>query len=255
MTYPPLHAANVLDPNWIPEYETQRDAIFTQLRELNTMMFILEKIEMFPFWLFAPNTHDYVFWRTTRAALIETTLMIASRTIVEGGGDSLTLRNFKRDIVMNTQDDQTKQQVIARLGIVDFDKRIRALEGTVRDIRNNFLAHLDKIQQMMPPHSRTIPNLTFSEMQSLIEAAFDLFNALSFDSYYVPWLHEYRDEVRNAQQTDVERLLDHVAKSSFLLNLPESDPEVWERRRLKLSPEEIELLNQYRRKFDLPEVA
>jgi hypothetical protein len=255
MTDNPLRAADVLNPDWLPEYEKQRNALFNQLRELNTMLFILEKIELFPFWLFTPNTRDYVFWRTIRFSLIETTIMIAVRAILETDKDSLTLKNYKAEIVRNTADEKAKQAVKDLLRSVNFDKRIAEIEAKIRSIRNNFLAHFDKIQNTLEPDNRTIADITYGEMKDLLTAAFDLFNILSFETYFVPWLMEYGDQVRNAQQTDIERLLDYVAKSSHILNLPERDPEVWQRRRLKLNAEEIKQINYYRTRAGLTEIT
>lgn len=245
-------AANLLNQHWLPEYMKQRDSLATQLRELNTAMFILEKIELFPFWLFTPNTHDYVFWRTIKFSLVQTAVIIASRVIVEGDSDALTLKGFKTGIVRNAVDQSAEQMIRDRLRTISFDKRIAAIEEKIRAIRNNFVAHLDKTQNTLELSQRTIADMTYAEMKELLDGGYELFNALSFEAYYVPWFAEYSDQIRNAQQTDVERLLDQVAKSSFLLNLPETQPEAWQRRRSKLSSEEIELLNHYRRKFGLP---
>lgn len=253
MTENPLSATNLLKSNWLPEYQKQRDAIFRQLGELKTMMFILEKIEMFPFWLFTPNTHDYVFWRTIKNSLVESILMIVSRVIVETGNNALTLGNFKHEMLENVVNPQAKQQIIEHTKLANFDKRIKETKEKVRLIRNNFLAHLDKAQQTTLSDDQ-IDDVTYGEIKEMVDASFDLFNSLSFDSYYVPWLHEYRDQIRNENQTDIDRLLDHVAQSSQLLNLPEREPEVWRRKRVKLSEEEIKLINYYRTRANLPEI-
>ncbi len=218
------------------------------------MMFILEKIEMFPFWLFTPNTRDYVFWRSIKISLIETTLMITSRSILDKRKDVLTLKNLRDATIMYAIDESARQVIEDRLGSVDFDTRVKAIEAKVISIRHNFLAHLNRIQNTLEPDRRTIETITFGEMKELMNAAFDLFNTLSFEVAYVFWWSDYRDEVRNANQTDIDRLLDSVAKNSALLNLPESNPVVWSRRCMTLTEKELEILNQYRKKFGLPQV-
>lgn len=250
-----LRADDVLNPGWLPEYEKQRKAIFTQLQELNTMMFILEKIAVFPFWLFTPDTHDWVFWRTIKFSLIETTIMMASRVIIATDKDSLTLKTYRAQIVQNTVNQDAKRAVKDHFKGVNFDRRIAEIEVKIRDIRNNFLAHLDKIQNTSEPDNRTIADITDKEMKVLLNAAFDLFNTLSFESYFVPWPMAYDDPIRNAHQTDIDRLLDHVAQSSHLLNLPERDPDIWQRRLLKLNEYEIEKINYYRVRAGLPEIT
>lgn len=250
-----LRAADAVNPEWLPEYKKQRTALFMQLRELNTRRFILEKVELFPFWLFTPNSRDYVFWHTIRLSLMDTVIMIASRVIVESGKDALTLKNYKAEILRNTIDQAAKKEVLDRLQSVNFDKRVQQLESKIRNIRNNYLAHLDRLQNTLEPKERTQVGITYDEMAELSNAAFELFYALSFETAYSPWVEEYGDHIRATHQTDIERLLDHVAQSSRLLHLPERDPEHWQKCRLKLNEVDIEQINYYRKQAGLPEVS
>ncbi|HKV56937.1 MAG TPA: hypothetical protein VJO32_01600, partial [Ktedonobacteraceae bacterium] len=55
-------------------------------------------------------------------------------------------------------------------------------------------------------------------------------------------------------RADVDWVLDSVAKSSDLLNMPEHDPLRWQHRRPGFSDEEIRMINVYRVKFGLLEV-
>lgn len=255
MTDQGVRATDVLKPEWFPEYEKQRNAIHIQLLNLNTMQFILEKIEMFPFWLFTPNINDYLFWRTTRITYIETTLMIASRIIVEADKDALTLKGYKSEIIRNAIDDRAKKTITDRLRAVDFDRRIDQIEEKLRRIRNNYLAHHNKLENTLSPDQRTTPDLTYAEMKTLLAAGWELFDALSFDASFSRGFMEYGSHISDREQTDIDRLLEHVATSSYLLNLPERNKEAWEIRRAKLIPEEIEHINRYRAKAGLTPVS
>jgi hypothetical protein len=54
--------------------------------------------------------------------------------------------------------------------------------------------------------------------------------------------------------SDIDALLDSVARNSPLLNMPEKYPDHWVVYRADLSHEEIEILNKYRLRFGLPKI-
>ena len=56
------------------------------------------------------------------------------------------------------------------------------------------------------------------------------------------------------RRSDVELLLDSLARDSFFLRFPEEDPVFWSLYRKNLTERQIETLNQYRAKFGLPGV-
>ena len=60
--------------------------------------------------------------------------------------------------------------------------------------------------------------------------------------------------LRHDEKTDIEEILDGIAKNSFFLNMPERYPERWKYRRPDLTGDRLKNFNHYRRKFDLPEV-
>ena len=85
-----------------------------------------------------------------------------------------------------------------------------------------------------------------------------MFDVLTLGIGYWPIPIEYDPKVTIASQvdkrTDIEMLLDLIAKESYFVNLPETNPLLWEARLSRLSSQEREQMNGYRRKFNLCEV-
>lgn len=245
-----LRVEDVIDPKWLEEYTTERDIIYRQLLEANTMFYILGKIELFPFDLFAAND-DRIFWRSIRNALIETIIMIIWRIIVDEAGDALTLKSFKNNVIRHAIDPQARMTIRERVREVNFSKSIKTQENRIRKIRTRYLAH----HLVLPndsPNENELPTLTFGELNTVIDAAWDMFDVLSFEKCHLRWYWGYFEEVRENQQTDIDKLLNQVAYASNVLHLPEREPEFWQIERSNLSSEQIGVLNQYRMKFGLP---
>ena len=55
------------------------------------------------------------------------------------------------------------------------------------------------------------------------------------------------------KSTDIEKLLDSVARDSGVLNVPENDPYTWSLRREEFKKADLEIINKYRVQFGLPE--
>ena len=79
----------VIDPLWIDEYERLRDEIWDQLIDYNCSLFLIERIETFPFGVLVPLPDNRAFWHLTKKALVERCIMIAWRITVDDHKDTL----------------------------------------------------------------------------------------------------------------------------------------------------------------------
>jgi hypothetical protein len=243
---------DVIDPSWLETYKRQQKVLWEQLINLNCYIFLIEKIEAFPFDVFLPLYDDRIFWRLAKNSMIETSLMIVWRIAVDTGGDSLTLNRFKNEIFQHLRDDQTKKDLGARIRNDGFEIKITGLKEKVNHARHNYLAHLNREAHITPDERRIAQNaVSLNELRSLRDALRDLFDVLGFEHLYVLWPWGYLDGQRQRQSTDIDRLLDGIAKESYLLNMPEYNPEVWEMKSLNLSQRELGIINDYRPKFGL----
>jgi hypothetical protein len=250
-----LSAEDAIADEWFEIYERQKDVLYKQLISLNTNLFILEKIESFPFHLFAPIYDDRVFWRITTNALVEASIMIIWRIVADKDSNKLTLRAFKNQVFQNLKD-RIKPTLGVALKQVNFEYRMAALERKVISVRHGYIAHLDSQSNLSPdPNELAAISLTLQDLKTILEIARNLFDVLCFNSYHSLWLWGYPESFREKQQTDIDQLLDYVARSSDLLNLPEKDPSFWKAQLQELSSNDLNTLNQYRRKFGLPDAS
>lgn len=250
-----VNAKDVIEVSWFPTYERQRDILWQQLINLNYNIFLIEKIETFPFDVFLPLYDNRIFWVFTKNALIEASLMGIWRIVVDADSSALTLRKFKNHIFQHMLDYSSKEQLKQALREVDFETRIVSLETKVRHARHNYLAHLNSDSHINPnPLVITQNAMNLSELKDILNVSRELFDVLCFSHRYELWLWGYLGKVRERNETDIDELLDAIARNNPKLNMPEKDPEVWEEMRSEMSEHEIIVLNTYRRKFGLSEI-
>ena len=151
-----------------------------------------------------------------------------------------------------------EQAVRARLGAVHFHVRTRAVRSKVRAVRDDLIAHLvvgtgESGCLAAPKH----PGVTLAELKALRDDIVSLFDALSFGCGYHTWVLQYSPQVTHPKDTDarsdVERVLDSVARDSAVFNLPEAEPEYWPIAKAALGAEAVQRLNAYRKRMGFPE--
>jgi hypothetical protein len=83
---------------------------------------------------------------------------------------------------------------------------------------------------------------------------------LSFNVDYLMLPIPYSDKVIHPKdadsRSDIERILDSIAKESGYLTMPEELgkwPGAWEKQKEMMSDEDISILNKYRKKSGLPD--
>ncbi|MBA3920547.1 MAG: hypothetical protein H0X31_02090 [Nostocaceae cyanobacterium] len=245
--------SDALEASWLDTYEKQRNVIWQQLIELNCNIFLIEKIEAFPFNLFLPIYDDRIFWHLTKNALIEKSIMIISRVATDEG--SLTIKHFRSEVLKHIRDDAVKDQLRATLKNIGFDTRMSKVENKVKHARNNYLAHLDPDLNINPdPQKIADFAISLNDIKDMLNIIVELFDALCFDTHHALWYWGYLDSRRDQQDTDIEKLLDSVAKESPLLNMPEQQSEFWEIQKENYLATELAMLNVFRRKFGLAEI-
>lgn len=251
-----IRAEEVIDENWLPTYIDERNIIYGELINLNMRIFLLEKIESFPFHLFVPLYDDRVFWHQVRNSMVESTIMGAWRIIVDTRDDAITLRHFKNHVFKHLRDENEKQLLASRIKEIDFDNKISALSTKIRNARHNFIGHLNREVQLKPEIQNPYEfSISLSEMRELLETVLKLFNVLCFENYHYIWLWAYSDTSRNRRETDIDRLLDLLAQNSPLIQSPENNPRYWGIKRQKLTESDVAILNEYRRRFGLTEIS
>jgi len=220
----------------------------SQLTPLNVNIFIMEKILSFPFDLLA-EAEPQVFFSMIINNFFEISLLSITRLIKDKSGDLFTLLQFKNWIRSNLREEY-RDEYQYLLKEVKFNNEIKHLLDKAKKIRNSQIAHLMNNQAL-----KDFPRIDFNELKILTSEVNKLFITISFgvDSLLLPL--EYSPRVKHPigsdNRTDIEKILDSVAKESLILNLPESDPIYWKSYRQGLSQDDTIVLNEYRMKFKL----
>jgi len=245
-----LKADVVLKKRSIDEYQKVINFFWDELTKLNTNIFIINKIFEFPFNLFC-SPGETVFFSSVVWNFYENSVLIITKLATDERGDLQTLLQFKNWVFK-----QVKSEYISdfrqKLREVKFDLGTKKVFNKARDLRDYVIAHFnkEKLEQ--------IPNLKLSELEKLRDKLNSLFDALSFNVEYEMLPLSYSENVIHPKgvdhRTDIEVILDLIAKNSELLNMPERFPEVWKYHKENYDEEAIKIINKYRKKFNLPEV-
>ncbi len=244
----------LLKKEWIEEYKTQIESLWLQAVQLNSNLYLLERIAVFPFNVFAHR--DHLCWSLIASALYESCLMVIRRIVTDKGSDFLTLRKFKNELMQNAKDEVAKAKIADRLREVRFDKRVAAIEEQVKDLCNGWLAHLKKeVVSRSHNQTRRMPIVLVDKLKIVRDAVNDLITVLSFDTGRAFIYEEYSENVTYPRGTDsrpdIERVLDLVALNSPVLSMPDNYPDSWQDERSVFTEKELEQFNAYRKKFGL----
>jgi hypothetical protein len=211
----------------------------------------LEKITAFRFDLFGDYSRN--FWELSEQALFESSIMVIWRVAVDSHSDGLTLQKLKKQILQNLKDDGLKREFRRLLKEIQFEEKIKNLKPAIQEIRHNYIAHFNLGKHVSPtPKQIEERTIRFSELKKFRNALNSLFDLLCFGHNAVLPFDYF--QLPGNRPTDIEKLLDGVARDSGILNVPEIDLYTWPSRREKLKREDLELINKYRIKFGLPEV-
>jgi hypothetical protein len=250
----PQISEQLLKKEWVTAYKTQIDSLWFQAVQLNSQLYLLEKIAVFPFNVFVHR--DHLCWSLIANALYESCLMVIRRIVIDKNSDVLTLRKFKNKLILNAKDEVAKGEIKDRLREVCFDKRVGVIEGHVKDICIAWLAHLKNgVISGSQNQTSSMPIVPVDKLKIVRDAVNDLITALSFDTGRAFIYIEYSANVTYPRGTDsrpdIERVLDLVALNNEVLSMPDNFPDSWQYMRSAFTEKELEQFNAYRRKFGL----
>jgi hypothetical protein len=251
-----LRPEEVLRPEALPEYSNAMQLFQDELTRLNADLFVAEKFIRFPLDLFA-DLGRQDFFHLVIHNFLQAAVLILTRLTTDQDSDCYTLVRFHNWVVQSLRPEHS-EAVFARLREADFSRRTEKVLKKVKDIRNDLIAHL-KVStgeqgHLTPPEHAGV---SLTQLKTLRDDVVSQFDALSFGCGYHTWVLQYSPLVTRPHATDarsdVERVLDSVAKDSALFNLPESRPDYWPIARATLGPQAVEGLNAYRRKLGFPD--
>ncbi len=245
-----LKPENVIKIQDLDFYKKGMDFFFQELVTLNVNLYILEKILDFPFYLFT-NYGESLFFRMVLQNFFYSSLLLITRITTDQGGGMFTLPRFKNRVRQSVKSDY-QRPIDNLLREVKFDGKTQKMLERAKKLRTQKVAHvLEEVAIGEEPEVRFF----FEELQQLRDQLNLLLDTLAFDTHYMMLPIQYSPDVIHPKgrdnRSDIEKVLDNIALSSTLLNMPEHDPIAWSRRRENLSNNDFNLLNAYREKFGL----
>lgn len=247
-----LKAEAILMEDAVPEYERRMDFFYLdQLVPLNASIYIMERILQFPLGLFTEPGQS-VFLPMVVRNFSQVVLLTITRLATDRGGDLFTLLQFKNWVYGKVKP-ECRTEFGQYLRRTRFDQETKALFRKARRARDSQIAHIKR--------DITISEegiIAFEELKTLRDSLNSILGILSFSVGRMMLPIPYSPEVIHPKGTDsrsdIERILDGIARDSVILNLPESQPQHWSVYRENLSGQELRVLNGFRARFNLPEV-
>ena len=240
----------VIKEDEAPEYNRRMQFFFTQLVNLNINLYIVEHVLQFPFTLFFEGIpKSTIFFKKVVENFLDASLLIITKLCVDTSSDFYTLPQFKNKIIEWIKPEY-EMSLKERLDKADFEKKTKALHKKARRLRDKRVAHFKQeyVREFLG-ESIDQERLDFSELKILRDELNNLLQILSINAETIMLPFSYQDN-----KSDIELVLNSVARDNYILNMAERDPEGWLYKRKQLTEKEVSQINHYRRMFGLPEI-
>ncbi|MEA2031235.1 MAG: hypothetical protein U9N55_06540 [candidate division Zixibacteria bacterium] len=253
-----IRASNAIGPEWLSEYRTQLEALWGQIVYLNSYNYIMGNIAQFPWHLFSLNQN--YFFDCIFAAMLESCVSIVYRIVIDTNSKTLTLPAFKNKVLEHLIDPAVRDSLKSELDNLSFNKEFKEYKNLFIKIRHEEISHFNRERntKLTEAELRQRQELV-NQISPASELIGQLFQILCLGKVHLQSLSEYSQGKpffpKDGTVSDIEKLLDWVADQSPLLHMPEDEPQVWSMFRRKYSAEDIETINTYRRKFNLPKIT
>ena len=243
----------LIKENWLDNYREDRDILWNQIVNINSKIHILDKIINFPFDTFA--IIDKTFWEVIKQCLYESILLDLSKIILDKDRRIITIQKFIRNTKENVRTKKYKNQIDETLLKINFEGKVEKVKEQIKILRDKKIAHYDKVWNA----DITVPKLneialSIKELKDIVNTTNEVFSFLCFSEQHSAFLMEYSPIIPHADGTDIEKLLDLIARESDLLNMPEKQKEKWPLYHQNLTTHDIKIINTYRKKFKKPEI-
>jgi len=248
-----LDPSEVLEPSSLQAYEAGLNVIWRQLLRLNANLFVLKKLVNFPYDLVIDPQHP--FFELVEVALTENSILVITKLVTDQGKEKESIIRFK---------DWVREQIKERYkGTFDHMlserrpdiKGLRKASKKIKPLRDEVIAHLIVDNNHQLEYSGDM-KVAFQELDSICEQLNKLFDVLCFGHKYALLPLDYDSRVEHPAGTDprpdIEYYLDLIVQDSHWYKRPDS--QYWKLEREYLSQNELDLLNEYRKKFGQPEV-
>jgi hypothetical protein len=240
----------VFASDFLPTYTQLHQDIWGRLIQVDSSLQILETIDQFPLnHLYDP--HDNIFWTMVFWNFVPMSVILLHSLVSDEEKDAHTLLKFKNTVLNHLCTDSLKLAYRKKLKQSKLDKQLSPIRTKITRLRDKVIAHriLDTQGHLESLH---VEGVGISELRSVFEDTKRLFDTCCFGSEYLTTLYPPYTVGGKPVKKDIEELLEFVVKNSYWLNEPEHKAQFWQKLKPYRPIKDIEELNKWRIKFNLP---
>lgn len=243
----------IIESAYTQEYNELYNDIWGRLIHVHTNIIILECIEEFAFERFY-GPQENIFWKMIYWNFLYVAIVFLHGLTNDQGGEKHTLARFKNRLLEWIKP-TLREAYREKLKSVKFSEEIKRIGDKVTEMRHKVIVHRI-LSQEKGLAVEDVEGVTVSEIRRYYDATEELFHACSFGSEHSTTFIPYYEETCNGKpvEKDIDKLLNLIVKDSYWLNEPELKKEFWSILRETKSEEEIRELNEYRKRFRMPEL-
>jgi hypothetical protein len=241
-----------LNPSCVGDYLKKHKEIWDACITLNIEMYLLKKIEEFPFNLFG-SFFSNPFWNIVRFSLLKNCI-VEVHSLINDHEFSYTVKQFRNFVMLNIIDPDEKERVSKELKLLNFDKEVDKISSSIRLVRHA-IAHFKPLSEWKQDDYLEFQKISLHTKDvyfcvELIKKFFQILGGEECEYAMLP--AEYLD-INPNHQTDIEGIFRCVVHNSKVIYFPETmkSSNTWEGWKKSHSIEDLEIFNKWRKKFDL----
>ena len=242
-----LKIDQVINNNFIEDYTKHIEAIWWQIVELDTDIYILNKLSKLPFETFHLTFPSSPFWGQIYKTLFDMSLLIIWRISFDPNKKSLTLNKINQLIQKNSVSDD----IIEKLKTLELSPWIVDTKIKVEKLRHKLIGHSDIIINTYKPQEFfNMYRVRLNDLEKCRDDIVRYFDILCFDHNYSTRTREYLDFVDSDRETDIDKIFNLMVKDSPIFKMQDEHPEFWEKYyKKKIDKKDLEIIDYYRAKL------
>ncbi len=240
----------VFVPDFLPVYTQLHHDIWFRIIRVDANLQILETIGLFPLHnLYAPQNN--IFWTMVFENFVHMSVILMHSIVSDETKNAHTLPKFRNTVLNHLRTDSLKFAYRKKLSQTKLNKQLVPIRMKITRLRHEVIAHrlLDTQDRLKAPQ---IEGVSVSELRKVFEDIKRLFETCCFGCEYFTTLYPSLVLGHKPPEKDIEQILYLIVKNSYWLNQPERRAPFWQHIKPYKPVENIEELNKWRTKFNLP---
>jgi len=241
----------LFEASFVKRYKQLHRIIWERLVRTHITLVVLEQLQDFPFDVLYPEGNN--FWRLVLLNFSDVVIVLLNG-LLNDHKYSYTIKNFKNEISRATWLSSDKKALFKKeLKKRSFDSGVKSLEGKIKTIRDNFVAHQALQNEEVTP-SNSDEKLDLQDLRKVCNATSALFGALSFGSSYVTLTIDFipAEIAGEVLPNSLEKVIRAILLDSDFVNYPERFPQEWPLIRKEMDSKLLDTMNDLRKRIGLP---